>query len=202
MRRLRRVPSGMSTLMKTSPFERVDDTVASFRWRPELDVERIPAPQRIAPSSLAIEASVVTTTGSEVGSGRLIFLHDPDGNPAWDGTFRFVSFCRADVDFDMVNDPLLSEVGWTWLTEALNDAGADYHDASGTVTAVSSRSFGQLATEADRAEVEIRASWTPVFSTDDEVASHIAAWQALLCTTAGLPPLPDGIIPLSGRLDH
>jgi len=31
---------------------------------------------------------------------------------------------------------------------------------------------------------------------------HLAAWQSLLCTTAGLPPLADGIIQLTTRLEQ
>ena len=39
--------------------------------------------------------------------------------------------------------------------------GADYDAPSGTVTSVSSDSFGGMAVEPPRAEIEIRASWTP-----------------------------------------
>lgn len=183
-------------------FDRVADAIESYRWRPEVSVEQIPAPQRIAPHAYAIEADVSTVTGAEAGTGRLIILHDPKGNPAWNGTYRCVSYARAEVDVEMVTDPLLAEVGWTWLTDALVSAGADYHDASGTVTAVSSRSFGELAGEADRAEIEIRASWTPELDFAADIEAHLAAWQTLLCTTAGLPPLPEGVIALTSRLER
>lgn len=188
--------------MTEGPFDRIKDAIEVFGWRPELSVDRIPAPQRIAPHAYAIEATVVTMANVEVGTGRLIVLHEPVGNPAWRGTYRCVSYTRADVDVEMVTDPLLAEVGWTWLTDALHGAGADYHDASGTVTAVSSRGFGELEGEADRAEVEIRASWTPELGAQAGITPHLAAWQTLLCTTAGLPPLPEGVIPLTARLDH
>lgn len=188
--------------MTSGSFDRVRDAIAAFRWRPELGVAEIPAPQRIAPHSYAIEADVSTATDENVGSGRLIILHDPSGNPAWNGTYRCVSYARADVDVEMVTDSLLAEVGWTWLTDALDGAVADYHDASGTVTAVSSRSFGELANEPDRAEIEIRASWTAELGDELDIRPHLAAWQTLLCTTAGLPPLPEGVIPLLGRLER
>lgn len=188
--------------MTGGSFDRIKEAITVFRWRPELSVDQIPAPQRIAPHAFAIEASVVTLADVEVGTGRLIVLHDPTGNPAWHGTHRCVSFARAEVDVEMVADPLLAEVGWTWLTDALFEAGADHHDASGTVTAVSSRGFGELVGEADRAEIEIRASWTPELGTDLDITPHLAAWQTLLCTTAGLPPLPEGVIPLTARLDR
>ena len=100
--------------------------------------------------------------GEEVGSGRLVLLHDPAGNAAWQGTFRCVTFARADVDPEMVTDPLLASVGWSWLIDALDSHGAEYVAPSGTVTSVSSESFGGMADEAPRAEVEVRASWTPL----------------------------------------
>lgn len=188
--------------MISGPFHRVRDAIEDFRWRPELRVDEIPAPQRIAPHAVAIEAAVVSATDVEVATGRLIVLHDPNGNPAWNGTYRCVSYARADVELEMVLDPLLAEVGWAWLTDALTGAGAGYHDASGTVTAVSSRSFGELADEPDRAELEIRASWSPELDDGLDFTAHLMAWQTLLCTIAGLPALPEGVIALTTRLDR
>ena len=49
-----------------------------------------------------------------------------------------------------------------WLTEALDAHGAGYHAASGTVTCVATESFGGMADEDGTAQLEIRASWTPV----------------------------------------
>ena len=88
-------------------FRRAVAGLLSAAWRPELLVEEIPAPQRIAPFSAAITADVLVG-GEEVGSGRLVLLHDPAGNAAWQGTFRCVTFARADVDPEMVTDPLLA----------------------------------------------------------------------------------------------
>jgi len=175
----------------------VQDLLAA-PWRPELVVEEMPAPQRIAPFAVAVTAEVVVS-GDEVGSGRLVLLHDPAGNAAWDGTFRCVTFARADVDPEMVTDPLLAEVGWSWLLDALGSHGAAYRAPSGTVTAVSSESFGGMAEEEPRAEIEVRASWTPELVDGVGLIPHLAAWSELLCTTAGLPPLPAGVVPLPSR---
>lgn len=162
-------------------------------------MEEIPAPQRIAPFSAAVTADVVIA-GEEVGTGRLILLHDPAGNPAWEGTFRCVTFARAEVDPEMVTDPFLQRVGWSWLTESLASHDAEYLAASGTVTSVSSESFGQMADEEPRAEIEIRASWTPALAGDGAgLPVHLEAWADLLCTVAGLPPLPDGVVPMAPR---
>lgn len=167
-------------------------------WRPEFSVEEIPAPQKIAPFAAAISADVVIGE-DELGSGRLVLLHDPAGSASWDGDFRCVSFVRADIDPEMVTDPLLTEVGWSWLIEALDREHADYRAPSGTVTAVSSQSFGGIAEEGARAEVELRASWTPVIHTPANAEAHLEAWAQLLGLTAGLPPLPDGVVPIAPR---
>lgn len=180
-------------------FTAVVRAVDSFRWRPELKVEEIGSPQRIAPHSLALEADVVVGD-DDLASGRLIILHDPAGNDAWEGTTRCVAYARADVDFEMVTDRLLTDVGWSWLTEALQQFDAEFTAASGTVTTMSSRGYGGMAGEVERAEVEIRASWTPIL---DElgIEPHLAAWQELLCQTAGLEPLPEGIVSIMPRLN-
>jgi hypothetical protein len=179
-------------------FRRAVQDLLSAPWRPELVVEEMPAPQRIAPFSAAVTADVVVA-GDEVASGRLVLLHDPAGNEAWDGTFRCVTFARADVDPEMVTDPLLAQVGWSWLLDALTAHGAAYEAPSGTVTSVASESFGGMAEEEPRAEIEVRASWTPQLVEGVGLAPHLAAWAELLCTTAGLPPLPAGVVPMPSR---
>ncbi len=176
-------------------FDDAAATLLAMVWRPELTMEEIPAPQRIAPQAIAVAADV-DEAGEEVGNGRLVLLHDGDGNPAWEGTFRCVTFARASVDPEMVADPLLAEVGWSWLVDALSRHEAEYVAPSGTVTAVSSQSFGSMEDVPGRAEIEIRASWTPVLAEGRGFLAHIEAWQDLLCTIAGLPLLPEGVVPI------
>ena len=108
-----------------SAFRRAVADLTAATWRPELSVEPIPAPQRIAPFAAAITADVLVG-GDEVGSGRLVLLHDPAGNAAWQGTFRCVTFARAEVDPEMVTDPLMGSVGWSWLIDALAAHSAEY----------------------------------------------------------------------------
>ena len=164
------------------------------RLRPEVFCEEMPAPQRIAPFSAALSADV-TVSGEEVGTGRLVLLYDPDGNDAWEGTFRCVAYVRADIDPEMANDPLLGAVGWSWLVDALNSHEAGFHATSGTVTKVSSESFGGMSDESPAAQLEIRVSWTP----EGDVQAHVEAWGELLCTAAGLPPVPEGVTSLPSR---
>jgi len=166
--------------------------------RTEIVLEETPAPQRLAPHAVALSADVFAPGDGEVelGTGRLVLLHDPAGHEAWDGTFRVVTYVRAELEQDMAADPVLAGVGWTWLTEALDGHGAAFTAASGTVTRVASESFGAISGEPPSAQIEIRASWTPL---DDLFGGHLLAWCDLLCTTAGLPPVTPGVVTLPVR---
>jgi hypothetical protein len=183
------------------------DAVASLRsatLRPEVFCEEMPAPQRIAPYAAALSADV-TVDDTDVGTGRIILLHDPAGNDAWEGTFRCVAYVRCDIELDLVADPLLAQVGWTWLTEALDAHGADYVAESGTVTRVATESFGGMVEDAGSAQIEIRASWTPAATgaagglAPLDVTPHVEAWGELLCTAAGLEPVPEGVAVMPSR---
>jgi hypothetical protein len=169
------------------------------RLRPEVLSEPMPAPQRIAPYASALSADV-TVEGEDVSTGRIILLHDPDGNDSWEGTFRCVAYARAEIDLEMITDPALADVGWSWLTEALAAHGASYAAASGTVTRVATDSFGGMSEDSGSAQIEIRASWTP--QVDEgllDITPHVEAWGELLCTAAGLPPVPEGVTAMPSR---
>jgi len=156
--------------------------------RPEVVLTEVPAPSRIAPHAVAMGGDVVVRD-VELATGRFVLLFDPDGQEAWDGRFRAVTFVRTALEADLGEDPLLAQVGWAWLEEALETAGAGYTAVGGTVTRVVSESFGALSERPDSVELEVRASWTPL----DDLARHVTAWSNLLCTVAGLPPLPQGV---------
>jgi hypothetical protein len=180
------------------------DSMRGARLRPEVFCEEMPAPQRIAPYAFALSADV-TVDDTDIGTGRIILLHDPAGNDAWDGTFRCVAYARAEIDLELITDPMLAAVGWSWLTEALDAHGATYAAASGTVTRVATESFGGMADEGGTAQLEIRASWTPwvpknaVPGTPLDMAPHVEAWGELLCTAVGLPPVPEGVAVMPSR---
>ena len=177
-------------------FTQAVDALRAARLRPEVLLDEMPAPQRIAPWAHAVAADVAVD-GDEVGTGRMILLHDPEGNAAWGGEFRCVTYVRADLDPELVSDPVLAAVAWSWLTDALDAHGARYAAASGTVTCVASESFGTMSDEPATAQVEVRASWTPHDPAD--LASHAEAWGELLCTAAGLPPVPEGVTVMPSR---
>jgi hypothetical protein len=175
-------------------FVRAVEQLRNARVRPEVALEQMPAPQRIAPYARAVTADVIVE-GEELATGRLVLLHDPAGNEAWQGTFRCVAFARAEIEPEMITDPLLPAVGWSWLTDALLAYACDFSAASGTVTTVMSEGFGGMAEDGSKAEIEIRASWTPA----GDLGPHVEAWAELLCTAAGLPPLPPGVVSMPAR---
>jgi hypothetical protein len=184
-----------SEIDRTPPaFTAAVEQVGRAVLRPEVAVDTMPAPQRIAPFAHAVSGDV-SLGGEEVGTGRFIVLHDPAGNDAWGGTFRCVTFARADVEAEMAADPSLPTVGWSWLTDALDSHGGEFTAPSGSVTVVHTEGFGEMAADGADAQVEVRASWTPT----SDMGPHVAAWADLLCALAGLPPLAPGVIPLQPR---
>ncbi|NGN67885.1 DUF3000 domain-containing protein [Streptomyces sp. A7024] len=170
------------------------EALRTARVRPEVQLEPIRAPRRLAPYAYALEA-LVEDADEELADGRLVLLHDPDGHEAWQGHFRMVTIVRAELEAEMAADPLLPEVCWSWLTGALDLRGAAYGEPSGTVTRAASHYFGGMADHEPSTKIEIRASWTPRESPTApgmaaDFAAHLAAWCELLCQCAGLPPAP------------
>jgi hypothetical protein len=175
--------------------------------------EDVPAPKRLAPYATAI-AATVQRGDNDVASGRLVLLFDPDGQQGWDGFFRLVAYVRAEVEPEMAADPLLGEVGWSWLSEALDARVPGYAVPSGTVTRVITEGFGAKRDEVPLTGFELRASWSPVgpapagkreggppraqpspdryAGTSDldalDLSAHIAAWCDCLSAAAGLEP--------------
>lgn len=181
------------------------ESLAALRPRPEIELRDMRPPQRLAPWSAAWSAEVVSPT-PEPGdtepevlvTGRLVLLHDPDGQEAWDGTLRLVTFVRAELDPEHANDPLLPEVAWSWLTGALEESAASATAVGGTVTQTSSVRFGDISGPAHVTDLELRASWTPVLEDGVvDLTEHGSAFTTVLATAAGLPPV--GVASLAAR---
>lgn len=154
--------------------------------RPEVRVEPVRPPQRLAPWSHAVAADVpVGRNGETAATGRLVLLHDPDGHEAWHGTLRLVAFATAELDDAMSIDPMLPAVGWSWLTDALSERDAAFTAAGGTITHTLSSRFGDLAGPATTASIELRASWTALHA---DLGPHLQAFVDVLAAAAGLPP--------------
>jgi hypothetical protein len=184
------------------PFLQAVASLRAVRPRPELRVSPVDAPPRLAPYTWAfsVEADPRHETGDELDdlepdtSGRLILLHDPAGQDAWEGVFRLVCFVQARLEPEQLGDEMLPVVGWSWLTEALEGAGAEFTALGGTVTQTSSVRFGDIAGQRRDDDVELRASWTP---RGTDLRPHGEAFCTLVATAAGLPPV--GAISLARR---
>lgn len=162
--------------------------------RDEVELVEVPAPAKLAPYAVAMAADATDAEDEVLAVGRFILLYDHEYSDIWDGNFRIVTYIRTSLEADLGEDPLMSEVAWTWMVEALDEATATYRQPGGTATRVLSKGFGLLDDQIDSIDLELRASWTPA---GDNLNRHLTAWTDMVCTFAGLPPVTEGVIPLS-----
>jgi hypothetical protein len=182
-----------------APFASALAAVRGATLRPELVLTEIPSPGNLAPWSIALAADVTParhSSDSELGTGRFILLYDPEEPEAWGGAFRVVCYAQAPLETDIGLDPFLADVAWSWLIDALDTRRARYTAESGTATKILSTGFGELASQGDGAQIELRASWTPH---DHDITAHVEGWGELLCMLAGLPPAIEGVSLLAAR---
>ncbi len=170
-------------------FTRAVESMHRAELRPEITLGTIRPPQRLAPFShavgLEVERSWDEAAAYGDAFGRLILLHDPGADEAWEGAMRLVAYIQADMDHEVAADPLLPDVAWQWLNEGLSGAGADHTNLGGTVTATASVRFGEIGGPPRAHQLEMRASWT---ASDLDLAPHILAFSRVLANVAGLPP--------------
>jgi len=199
------VPNAQTTLRSAGQPLEADAAQAAFRLavadmeaglsrqsdaRPELTFDDEPPPRRLAPYAAAIAASVLEGD-TEIGWGKFVLLYDPAGQDSWAGQYRIIAYIRAELDAEIAADPLIAEVGWSWLIEALDARATGYEQTSGTVTRVVTEGFGAKQDEPMSTGFELRASWSPAVDADGRPAldGQVAAWCDALCMAAGLPPL-------------
>ena len=150
----------MRTATGHSAFDIALQQVRSADVRPEFRLDEVPAPQRLAPDAVALTAERIDVE-DESAYGRFVLLHDPDGVEEWEGTFRAVVFIRAELDSEVFDDPLIQDVAWSWLRDALATTDARAIQVGGTITRTSGKSFGTMEDRPADGFLEIRASWTP-----------------------------------------
>ena len=178
---------------------------ALHEQRPDLAFEDEPPPRRLAPFAHAVAATVLGSADPataddavadiELGSGKFILLFDSAGQQGWDGKYRIIGYVHADLEPEMAADPLINEVGWSWLTEALDARSGGYRKISGTVTTVVTQGFGSKQDEPMSTSFELRSSWSPELTDgiSAELDGHVAAWCDVICMAAGLPPIAPGV---------
>jgi hypothetical protein len=192
------------TTAEPAQFREAVAAMSATTVRPEIELGPIRPPQRLAPFSYALGAEVrhpetTIVPGAQEGSegeafGRLILLHDPEGADAWDGTMRLVTYIQADLDSSEAVDPLLPEVAWSWLVDALQERAEHVTALGGTVTATTSVRYGDISGPPRAHQLELRASWT---ATTLELGPHVEAFCEVLEHAAGLPP--QGVTDLGPR---
>src|SRR6476646_9783470 len=178
------LPSNAVTSAEPAQFREAVAAMNATTVRPEIELGPIRPPQRLAPFSYALgaevrhpETAIVPERSEGDAFGRLILLHDPEGAEAWDGTMRLVAYIQADLDSTEAVDPLLPEVAWSWLVDALE-----------------SHADGVTAWPPRAHQLELRASWT---ATSLELGPHVQAFCEVLEHAAGLPPA--GVTDLKSR---
>ncbi|WP_077089924.1 DUF3000 domain-containing protein [Mycobacterium rhizamassiliense] len=199
--RERRIGVAAVTSAEPAPFREAVAAMNAVSARPEIELGPIRPPQRLAPFSYALGAEVkhpdleIVPERSEGDAfGRLILLYDPEGADAWDGTIRLVAYIQADLDSSEAVDPLLPEVAWSWLVDALESRTDQLTALGGTVTATTSVRYGDISGPPRAHQLELRASWT---ATTPEVGVHVEAFCEVLEHASGLPPV--GVTDLGSR---
>lgn len=174
-------------------FRNAVESLSRLEVRPEISVGPIRPPQRLAPYSHALGVEVLPPASGDVAEfsdgdafGRLILLHDPSGDEAWNGTLRLVAYIQADMEASLAGDPLLPRVAWSWLTEALEEEAGAYTSLGGTVTSTASVRYGDISGPPEAHQLEMRASWTAL---DSDLSGHASAFCKILAMAAGLPPV-------------
>lgn len=166
-------------------FQHAVAALKQFHPRPEIALEPIRPPQRLAPWSYALSGEI-PGAHDVAASGRLVLLYDPEGQEAWNGVLRLVGYVTAELDSELATDPFLPSVGWSWLTDALDNSSADYTALGGTVTQTSSARFGDITGPSTTNDIELRASWTPL---TEQLRPHADAFCRLMASIVGLPPV-------------
>lgn len=174
-------------------FREAVESLSRLEVRPEISVGPIRPPQRLAPYSHALGVEILPRSGGDVPEfsdgdafGRLILLYDPSGDDAWNGTLRLVAYIQADMEASLAGDPLLPQVAWSWLTEALDRDAGPYTALGGTVTSTASVRYGDISGPPQAHQLELRASWTAL---ESDLTGHAAAFCSTLALAAGLPPV-------------
>lgn len=184
-------------LKKVTPFEEesIEDVPEDFisalmsikscpipQW---LHVKEIPLKPTIAPYCAGITAHT-TPADDEYADGKFILLFDPNTQEGWDGTFRIITMFSTILTKDLLEEHLITQVAWSWLGEALESTNAKYCNLTGTVTKHNTDAFGGLVLKDQQGKIQIRASWSPVFSNSNiDLEQHFKAFSSMLETLSG-----------------
>jgi hypothetical protein len=165
-------------------------SIRSSALREELLVEEIDAPTGIADHAIAFSAGVKSETSEvsgNLGTGRFVMFWSSVPQENWTTNFRIVCFARSPLESNIAADAESTDITWDWLTDALAIAGAEHSALAGTTTRIVSSGHGMMSSEADHAEIELRASWSPHGT---EIGRHFVAWQNVVSVMSGFTLTP------------
>lgn len=164
------------------------ESLKGHTFRPQIHVQQVPPPKKIAPWSVALQAEVNDSPTLDPdfyrGEAKFVVLYDPEGQNAWNSTFRIVAHAQAPIEADISIDPLFGSVAWSYLEEALSAAYAPYHSLTGNVSRTFEETFTPDASPT-RASIAVRASWSPA---DEHLHEHLQAWASWVAQLCGLAP--------------
>ncbi|MFT4186521.1 MAG: DUF3000 family protein [Micrococcaceae bacterium] len=198
-------------------FQEALDSMRGARYRHDLKVKEISAPTDIAPYAVALEASVykevepqsfkprlhVVTENSGYDNaleqndalvvGRFILLYHPEYQEAWDGHFRITVYVRGHLDDSYTDNLLVTKSLWAKFNDAMIKREIKHRALGGTVTKISTESFGSISNQLPSLSAELRASWTAV---NAEIRSHLEVWSEFITSFVGEPAFTKGVIPI------
>ncbi|MDG2497084.1 MAG: DUF3000 family protein [Aquiluna sp.] len=169
----------------TEPFASMLAEMNNVQVRKEISIVQIPSPKGIAPEAIAISAEIVHETASDHGVSRLVFCRDPGMPEGWHSELRVIGYAKSPIELEMAKDDYSAALPWEWLKDTLQANRAGFAHAAGTTTTVISTGHGELISQPQHAELEIRASWAPL---SFDLAAHLQGWLELLALISGLPP--------------
>lgn len=178
----------------TEPFSGMLVGLQGISPRSEMVLTQIPSPKGIAPEALALSVEINHEMSTDHGVSRLVFCRDPKMPEGWHSEFRIIGYAKSPVELELAKDEYSSTLPWEWLRDALRNHGAEFAHEAGTTTTVISTGHGALNSQAQFAEIEIRASWAPV---NFDLASHLNGWIDLLAMISGLPPSQQEVVRLA-----
>lgn len=179
-----------------APFAQALGSLRAAALGAGVEVREVPAPSRAAAYAVALSGSLARAgvPDDEVADGTFVVLYDPPLTPVDDGTFRVIVLVRAELDEEMSGDPMLPEVAWDWMLEALEACPVAPVEPGGSVTRTITTSHGAVAGRPEEVELELRTSWSAV---DPDVGAFLTAWARVLRLFAGVPPV--GVTSLDDR---
>lgn len=169
----------------SEPFKSFLSPLRILEVRNEFEIVQIPAPKGIAPEAVAVSIEVNHELAADHGVSRLVFCRDDSSPEGWHGAYRIIGYAKSAIELEMARDEYFEELPWQWLLESLRRVGATHEHEAGTTTTVISTGHGNLVGQPQHAEVEIRASWSPM---GGDARQHTLGWIETLALLSGLNP--------------